>query len=162
MVRQVLPRVCSKWCVAPRTNRSRPPSVSGRRRSWRASRPRRGRGYRKPPFFVFIGDGGDSFGKREYDVKVLAVEPFRLPVPAGIERIPLMAALIAMFHVTAQRRRPAQFNGGHDAPLPGGERRGMIFAIGFAVAAEHVRYFESGAIHWTPHGKFVLNGRVTG
>ena len=58
-----------------------------------------------------------------------------------------MAALIAALQVAAESGGPAHLDGSHDAPLRRGHRRAMLFAIGFAVAAEHVRHFQLRTIH---------------
>jgi hypothetical protein len=58
-----------------------------------------------------------------------------------------MAAIVAALQMATERGCPAHFDGGHDAPLPGGHRRAVLFAIGCAIAAEHVRYFQLRTIH---------------
>jgi hypothetical protein len=58
-----------------------------------------------------------------------------------------MATLIASFEVAAQGSRAAHLDCGHDAPLHDRHRRAMLFTIGYAVAAEHIRHFQLRAIH---------------
>ena len=58
-----------------------------------------------------------------------------------------MAALIALLDVAAESRRAADLDGVHDASLCRGQRRAMLLAIGFSVAAEHVPHFQLRAIH---------------
>ena len=64
------------------------------------------------------------------------------PHNTGVIRVPLMTAIVAALQVAAESGSPAHFDGSHDAPLPGGHRRAMLFAVGFAIAAEHVRHFQ--------------------
>ena len=114
---------------------------------------------------VLVSDGGDLFRHGEHDVEVLGVEKFGLAVldplgagqglalwdsgDRGSELIAdaLVAALIALFEVAAERGRAAHLDRGHDAPLRGGHRRAMLLAIGFAVAAEDIRHFQLRALH---------------
>ena len=49
---------------------------------------------------------------------MLKAEAWPYPVFAGVECVPLKAALIAAFQVTAQSGRAAHLDGGHDASLP--------------------------------------------
>jgi hypothetical protein len=49
--------------------------------------------------------------------------------------------------MAAESGCPAHYDGGHDTPLPCGHRRAMLFAVGFAIATEHVRHFHLRAIH---------------
>jgi hypothetical protein len=69
------------------------------------------------------------------------------PHKARVEGVSLMTALVAALHMATESGRPAHFDGGHDAPLPCGHRRAMLFAVGFAIAAEHVRHFQLRTIH---------------
>ena len=97
-------------------------------------------------------------------MEVLAVEKFGLAVldpfsasqrltlgavaiATGSVTNALMAALIALFDLSAESRRAAHLDGGHDASLRRRHRRAMLFSIGFAVAAEDVRHFQLRAIH---------------
>ncbi len=68
-------------------------------------------------------------------------------IAAGAVTDTLVAALIALFEVPAEGRGPAHLDRSHDAPLPYGHRRAMLFPIGFAVAAEDIRYFQLRTIH---------------
>jgi hypothetical protein len=54
---------------------------------------------------------------------------------------------IAMFPVTAESGSPAPFDGTHDSALRRGQRSGMLFPIGFAVATQYVGDFQLGTIH---------------
>ena len=115
-------------------------------------------------FLVLVSDVGNLFRHSKDDMEVLGVEEFGLPIldPLGArQRLALwampvaarvvayafVAALIALFEVTAERSRPAHFDGTHDAPLRRGQRSSMLFTIGFSVATQHVRHFQLGAIH---------------
>ena len=103
-------------------------------------------------------------GQREDDVKVLRVEKFgatilqplragerlalwAMAIAAAVEGDALMAAVIARFDVPAERGGAAQFDRRHDAALGDRQRRVMLLAIGFAVAAEDVRHFRPRAGH---------------
>jgi hypothetical protein len=77
-----------------------------------------------------------------------------MPIPATVEAIPLMATLIASLEVATEGRGSTQFDCGHDAPLRRGHRRAMLFSVGFAVATEHVRYFQLRAIHGSAAQKY--------
>jgi len=114
--------------------------------------------------FVLVSNGGDLFGEREDDVKIVRREDFRFPffepfrprqrlafgamsIAAAIVAGPLERTAVAVLEMTAQGRRAAHLDGGHDAPLCGGERRPMLLSIGFTLAAEDVRHFQLGALH---------------
>lgn len=107
---------------------------------------------------VLIGNGGNGLRQCEDDVKVLGVEKLgatilqplctgqrlaagAMPVAAAVEGDAPVAALIACFDVPAERGGPAQFDRRHDAVLGGQQRRIILCAIGFAVAAEDTRHF---------------------
>jgi hypothetical protein len=70
-----------------------------------------------------------------------------MPIPARVEGVSLMTTFVAALHMAAESGCPAQFDGGHDASLPGGHRRAMLFAVGFGIAAEHIRHFQLRTIH---------------
>jgi hypothetical protein len=59
----------------------------------------------------------------------------------------LLTARITLFDLSSESRRPAHLDGGHDASLRCGHRRAVLLSIGFAVAAEDVRYFQLRANH---------------
>ncbi len=97
-------------------------------------------------------------------MEVLGVEEFRLtildplgarqalalwamPVSARVVTNAFVGALIALFQVTAESSRPAQFDGTHDPALRRGQRSSMLFTIGFTVATQHVGDFQLGTIH---------------
>ena len=113
---------------------------------------------------VLIGDGGNGLRQREDDVKVLCVEDLgatilqslragqrlaagAMSIAAAVEGDAPVATLIACFDVPAERGGPAQFDRRHDAALGGRQRRVMLRAIGFAVAAEDVRHFRPRVGH---------------
>jgi hypothetical protein len=113
---------------------------------------------------VLEGDRGNLFRHGEDDMKVRDLKKFGLAVlkplgsgktlafwamavPARVESVSLMTALVAALHMAAESGCPARFDGGHDAALPGGHRRAMLFAVSFAIAAEHVRHFQLRAFH---------------
>jgi hypothetical protein len=126
-----------------------------------------GRGTEENPvdhLLILESDGGDFFRHSENDMKVRDLKKFgfaildppgagegltlwAVPIAARVERIPLMTALVTALHMAAESGCPAHFDGGHDAPLPGGHRRAMLFAVRFAIAAEHIRHFQLRAIH---------------
>jgi hypothetical protein len=126
-----------------------------------------GRGMEENPvehLLVLESDGRDFFWHGENDMKVGHLEKFSLTIldPPGsgqgltfwavaiaarVECIPFVAAIITALQMAAQSGCPAHFDGGHDAPLPRGHRRAMSFAVGFAIAAEHIRHFQLRAIH---------------
>src|ERR1700733_11880943 len=70
-----------------------------------------------------------------------------MAIAARVEGVSLMTALVAAFHMAAESGCPAHFDGGHDASLPCGHRRAMLFAVGFAIAAENIRHFQLRAVH---------------
>jgi hypothetical protein len=70
-----------------------------------------------------------------------------MTISAGAVADALVAALIALLDLPSESCRPAHLDGGHDAPLGCGHRRAMLFPIGFAVTAEHIRHFQLRAIH---------------
>src|SRR5712691_9830708 len=102
--------------------------------------------------FVLVSNGRDLFGEREDDMKILRLENFRfsffdpfrarqrlalgaMSVAAAIVAGTLVRTAVAPLEMTAEGRRPAHLDGGHDAPLCRGERRTMLLAIGFTIAA---------------------------
>ena len=114
--------------------------------------------------FVLVSNRRDLFGEREDDVKIVGLEDFRFPffepfrprqrlafgamsIAAAIVAGPLERTAVAALEMTAQGRGAAHLDGGHDAPLCGGERRAMLLSIGFTIAAEDVRHFQLWAIH---------------
>ena len=97
-------------------------------------------------------------------MEVLAIEKFGLPaldplrasqrltlgtvaISAGPVTDALVAALIALFDLSPESRRPAHLDGGHDAALRRGHRRAMLLSISSAVTAEHIRHFQPRAFH---------------
>jgi len=113
---------------------------------------------------VLVGDRGNLFRHREYNVEVLAVEEFGLAaldplsagqtltlrtvaIPAGAVANALVAALIALLNLPSESRRPAHLDGSHDAPLRRGHRRAMLLSVGFAVTTEDIRHFQFRALH---------------
>jgi hypothetical protein len=114
--------------------------------------------------FVLEGEGGNLLRHCKHDMEIadgqelsLAFfDPLRagqrltlwtVPVPAAIEAITLMATLITLLEVAAQRRRATHLDCSHDAPLRRGHRRAILLMIGCAVAAEDIRHFQLRAIH---------------
>src|ERR1700758_843535 len=86
------------------------------------------------PFF-------DPFGTRQR----LALGA--MPVAAAIIAGTLVSTAVAPLEMTAESRRPAHLDRGHDAPLCCSERCTIALPIGFAIAAEDVRHFQLWAIH---------------
>ena len=89
---------------------------------------------------VLVGDGGDFLRHGEDDVEVLGVEELgaailqplgagqrlalrAVPIPAAVVGDALVAALIALLDMAAQRRRAAALDRGHDAALRRGQGR---------------------------------------
>ena len=114
--------------------------------------------------FVLVRHGGDRFGEGEDDMKIRSRENFRfsffdpfrtrqrlalgaMSVAAAIVSVTLVRTAVAALEMTTQGRRAAHLDRGHDASLCRGERRTMLLAIGFTIAAEDVRHFQLGAIH---------------
>jgi hypothetical protein len=114
--------------------------------------------------FVLVRNGRDLFGKREDDMKIVRLENLRFPLcdPFGARQrlalgaMPVAAAVVAgtlvktavaPFEMTAEGRRPAHLDRGHDALLCRSERRTIGLSIGSTIAAEDVRHFQLGAIH---------------
>src|SRR5258708_11992626 len=115
---------------------------------------------------VLVRNGGDRLGQGEDDMKIRSWENFRFPffdpfrprqrlalgamsVAAAIVSVTLVRTAVAVLEMTTQGRRPAHLDRGHDASLCRGERRTMLLAIGFTIAAEDIRHFQLGAIHGT-------------
>jgi hypothetical protein len=116
--------------------------------------------------FVLVSNGGDRFGEGEDDMEIRSRENFRfsffdpfgtrqglalgaMSVAAAIVSVTLVRTAVAVLEMTTKGRRPAHLDCGHDASLCRGERRTMLLAIGFTIAAEDVRHFQLGAIHRT-------------
>ena len=118
----------------------------------------------KDQIFILVSDGGDRLWHCKDDVKIADLQEFSLsvldplracetltfwavPIPAAIETVPFMPALIATFEMTAECGCAAHLDGVHDAPLCLRHRRAMVFSISFSIAAEYVRYFPLRPIH---------------
>jgi len=114
--------------------------------------------------FVLASNGGDLFGKREDHMKIMRLEYLRfpffdpfgtrqrlalgaMPVAAAIVAGTLVRTAVAPLEMTAEGRRPAHLDRGHDAPLCRSERCTMVLPIGSAIAAEDVRHFQLWAMH---------------
>ena len=110
---------------------------------------------------VLKGDRGDWRRHGEHDMEVwdrqqlrLPVgEPLRpsqalafgaMPVPAAIVGDADLAAVGTPLGMAAEHRRAASLDSAHDATLPVGQGRGVLGAIGGAVAAEDIRHLERG------------------
>jgi hypothetical protein len=116
--------------------------------------------------FVLVSNGGDRFREAEDDMEIRSRENFRfsffdpfgtrqglalgaMSVAAAIVSVTLVRTAVAVLEMTTESCRAAHFDRGHDASLGRGERRTMLLAIGFTIAAEDVRHFQLGAIHGT-------------
>jgi hypothetical protein len=114
--------------------------------------------------FVLVRDGSDLLRDREDDMKIVRRENFggsffnpcgtrerlalgTVAVAAAVVAGPLVTTAVAAFEMTAESGGAAHLDRGHDAPLSRGERRAMLFTIGFTVTAKDVRYFQLRAIH---------------
>ena len=108
---------------------------------------------------VLEGDLGDLRGKGEDHVEILGRQQIGPPVfqPRGAGQAltlramavaaavigrPCEAAVLALLEMTAQNRRPAGRYGAHDLGLDPSEAAFVIFPVGRAVAAEHVRHLQ--------------------
>jgi hypothetical protein len=113
---------------------------------------------------VLVSDRSNLVRNGKDDVEVLAVEKFGLavfnplctgqrlalwamPIPARPIANALLAALIALFNLSSECCRAAQFDRSHDATLPRRHGRAMLVSIDFAVAAEDIRHFPLRPIH---------------
>jgi len=113
---------------------------------------------------VLVGDGSNLVGHSEDDMEVRAVKQFSqamldplcpgqrlafwaVPIPARVEAVAFVIALIAALEMTAEDGSAAHFDGRHDAPLFAGHRGAMRVPIEFTIAAEHIRHFQCGALH---------------
>ena len=157
-------------CEARRRGRSRRRDASGRRRSaQRLGRRPEQDGVDR--LLVLEGDLGDRRRQREHDMEIrhrqqlglpggqpcgagLALALRAMPVAAGVVGDADQAAIRAVLGMAAQRRRPAQLDGAHHAPLDAAEMTVMGAAIGVAVAAEDIRHFQTGR-----HGAAGSGGR---
>jgi hypothetical protein len=66
---------------------------------------------------------------------------------AGVVGDARQAASVAVFDVTAERRRAAGRNRGHDATLAAADMPGVTLKIGVAMPAEDVGEFERRPLH---------------
>jgi hypothetical protein len=82
---------------------------------------------------------GQPFGTRQ----PLALRA--VPVAAGIVGDAKPAAAVALFEMTAQRRRAAGFDGAHNTALAAAQMAGMGLTVGGTVAAEDIRHLQSAA-----------------
>ena len=69
-------------------------------------------------------------------------------IPAGVVSVALMAAVVTLLKMAAENGSSANLDRGHDTALRHRKRSAMLLTIGCAVAAEHVRHFESRPIHF--------------
>lgn len=113
---------------------------------------------------ILIGDGGDLLRYGENHVEIRAVEQLSLTmldplrsgqaltlwavaIPARVEAVVFITALVAAFEMTTENCRAAHFDSCHHTPLFSGHRCAMILSISLAVATEHVRHLQLGAVH---------------
>ena len=68
-----------------------------------------------------------------------------VPVAAGIVGDAELAAVVALFDMTAQRCRAAGFDGTHNTALAAAQMAGMSLSVSGAVAAEDIRHLQSAA-----------------
>ena len=116
--------------------------------------------------FVLVSDRSDLFRDGEDDMEIVRGEDFghslldplgtreglalrAMTVPAAVVARPLVTTAVAAFEMAAESCRATQLDGCHDTPLCCEERAIMLLTIGFAVAAENVRYFQPRALHGT-------------
>jgi len=114
--------------------------------------------------FVLVSDGSDLFGDGKDDMEIvcgedfghLLLDPLRTREGLALRAVTVAAAVIsgsfvttgvAAFQMTAESCSATHFDRGHDASLGRGERPIMLLTIGFAVAAEDVRYFPLRTLH---------------
>ena len=72
----------------------------------------------------------------------------KTPHKARIISVALMAAVVTLLKMAAENGSSANLDRGHDTALRYRKRSAMLLTIGCAVAAEHVRHFESRPIHF--------------
>ena len=70
------------------------------------------------------------------------------PHNAGVVSVALMAAVVTLLEMTAEYSGATDLDRGHNTALRYRKRSAMLLTIGCAVAAEHVRHFESRPIHF--------------
>ena len=116
--------------------------------------------------FVLVSNGSDLFGDGEDDMKIVCRENFgdslldprgtcerlalrAMAVAATVITRPLVTTAVAAFEMTAKSCGATHLDRCHDASLGRRERPIMLLTIGFAVAAEDVRYFQPRALHGT-------------
>ena len=69
-----------------------------------------------------------------------------VPIAAGIIGDAKLAAVVALFDMTAQRGRAAGFDGAHDATLTAAQMAGTGLTVSGTVAAEDIRHLQR-AVH---------------
>jgi hypothetical protein len=74
-----------------------------------------------------------------------ALALWAVPVAAAVIGDPLVAAVLACLHVTAQSRRPAMLDRRHDLELMKAQVPGMGGSISVAGSTEDVGHLERGA-----------------
>src|SRR5260370_22137672 len=67
-----------------------------------------------------------------------------MAVAAGVVGAAHQTAILTIFRVAAERRSSARCDGAHDPALGAAEMLGMPLAVGFAMAAEDLRYLQPG------------------
>jgi hypothetical protein len=115
-------------------------------------------------FLVLVGDGSNLLRQCEDHMIVLdrqqiglarfqpraggrALAGGAMPVPTTCVGDLLVPASLALPDVTPERHRTAGLDRTHHAPLATIEVTGIGLAIGFTVAAEHIRHLEGRASH---------------
>jgi len=114
---------------------------------------------------VLQGHGGERRGHSEHDVEVRHRQQLGLPVgePLHPGQVLALGAVVvairivdeadltavgALFDMATERWRAASLDGGHDPPLPVGQRGGVFGVKGGTMVAEDVRHLQRG-----PHGE---------
>jgi hypothetical protein len=112
--------------------------------------------------FILEGQCGQLCRQREHDMEIFAIQKFSLTffqplgpgeglafgamsVRARVVGVTLVAALITLFEMTAERRGTATFDGAQYPLLPHGQRFGMRSAKRIAMGAHNIGDFKGGA-----------------
>jgi hypothetical protein len=72
----------------------------------------------------------------------------KTPHKTRVVSVALMAAVVTLLEMTTQNSSAADLDRRHDTALRYRKRSAMLLTIGFAVAAKHIRHFESRPIHF--------------
>jgi hypothetical protein len=71
-------------------------------------------------------------------------------IAATVERDTLVATVIALFHMTTERRGTTTLDCAHDTPLSTTQRVAMYAAVIWASVAKNIRQFKPAGTHGAP------------